>query len=108
MVLQRLMAYLIQLLLPTNDNQGRPFDQGMFAGTHAELVERFGGVTAYLRAPARGLWQTDTGVDRDDIVILEVMAETLDRGWWADYRERLRHRFGQDELVARALSMERL
>jgi hypothetical protein len=75
----------------------------------AELTERFGGLTAYTRAPAQGLWAEDGGPPaRDDIVVHEVMAETLDRAWWAGYRRTLEQRFAQDELVVRAHSVERL
>jgi hypothetical protein len=30
---------------------------------------------------------------RDDIVIYEVMADSLDRPWWANYRQGLERRF---------------
>lgn len=102
------MAYLVQLLLPVKDNDGRPFDDEVFAATRGELVERFGGVTAYLRAPARGLWKGTGGVDHDDIVILEVMTDDLNRAWWTRYRDQVRIRFRQDELVVRALPIELL
>ena len=102
------MAYLIQLLLPLQDNDGRPFGEEVLGPTRRELIDHFGGVTAYLRAPARGLWQGDDGLDRDDIVIFEVMVDELDRPWWAQYRERVRQRFRQDELVVRAMSMDLL
>ena len=45
---------------------------------------------------------------RDEIVVLEVMAETLDREWWRDYRGELERRFRQDEVVIRASEVERL
>lgn len=103
------MAYLVQLLLPLNDNDGKPFEHDLFAATRFELTVRFGGVTTYMRAPARGLWQNDAGrIDRDDIVIFEAMIEELDREWWHSYRESLRKRFEQDELVVRFLPMETL
>ncbi len=101
--------HLIQLLLPLYDNEGRRFERAEFDGVQDELTERFGGVTAYLRSPARGAWKEDDGdVARDDIVIFEVMAERLDREWWRGYRERLARRFRQEELVVRALGIERL
>ena len=101
------MSYLVQLLLPLNDQEGRPFEHDLFAATRFELTVRFGGVTTYMRAPARGLWQNDTGrIDRDDIVIFEVMVGELERDWWRRYRESLRQRFAQDELVVRVLPME--
>ena len=40
---------------------------------------------------------------RDDIVIFEVMTDTLDRGWWTAFRKHLEERFRQDTLIVRAL-----
>lgn len=101
--------YLVQLLLPLYDNEGRPLPRARFTEVAEELTARFGGVTAYLRSPARGVWRDDEGdVAHDDIVIHEVMVETLERAWWAGYRERLRARFAQEELVIRAHPLERL
>ena len=52
---------------------------------------------------------TDDGeVARDDVVILEVMAPELDRGWWSAYRRRLEGRFRQDAVVIRATRVELL
>lgn len=93
----------MQILLPIADNDGRRFPEQVFAATRAELTERFGGLTAHMRAPARGLWKTGDGdVDRDDIVILEVMVDALDREWWRGYRAALEARFRQDVIVIRA------
>jgi len=101
------MAHLVQLLLPLADNAGRRFDEQKFAAVRRELTHRFGGVTAYMRAPATGLWKNDTGdVDRDDVVIVEVMVETLDRQYWRSYREQLEASFDQQALVCRAIAIE--
>jgi hypothetical protein len=99
------MTYLIQILLPLYDNDGNPFDPREYLHLRTELADRFGGVTAYTRAPARGVWKDDaTGeTQRDDIVIFEVMTDTLDRAWWADFRKNLEGRFRQDTLIVRAL-----
>lgn len=101
--------YLVQLLLPIRDNESRPFEGDLHGQTRRELLERFGGVTAYQRAPAHGLWASPDGeVARDEVVIFEVMVGTLDRSWWAEYRRVLEGRFRQDALVIRALPHERL
>ena len=101
--------HLVQILLPVRDNEGRAFGRDAFARVREELTDRFGGVTAHLRSPAEGAWRDPGGgVDRDDVVILEVMAEALDRAWWAEYRAGLEARFRQDEVVVRATAMERL
>jgi hypothetical protein len=103
-------AYLVQLVLPLRDNEGRAFTNDAHGMTRRELLDRFGGVTAYQRAPALGLWQDGDGeVARDEVVIFEVLIEgALDRGWWAGYREVLRQRFRQDALLVRALPAETL
>jgi hypothetical protein len=103
------MSFLIQILLPTFDSRGRRFDDGLFARTRAELIEGFGGVTAYLRAPASGAWVAPDGnVERDEVVMVEVVADEVDSAWWRDYLAALRARFGQDEILARALPARRL
>jgi hypothetical protein len=42
------------------------------------------------------------------VVIVEVMADELDRAWWAGYRRVLESRFRQDEILIRATPRERL
>lgn len=101
--------YLIQLLLPLYDNDNQAFPGQLFNEVGETLVARFGGLTAFTRAPATGLWKEGgERTERDDVVVYEVMAETLDRAWWGDYRGRLEARFKQDELVVRAWPIEQL
>lgn len=100
-------GWLVQILLPLYDNDGARFGEEPFARTRGELLDRFGGVTAYQRAPAKGLWKTDDGeVARDDVAVFEVMAADLDRGWWEGYRRELERRFRQDTILIRALMHE--
>lgn len=100
-------ARLIQILLPVYDNNGTPFGPDPYAITRRELTDTFRGLTAHLRAPARGVWKTNEGEEaRDDIVIFEVMAEELDQGWWTAYRKKLEQRFQQDVVVIRATAVE--
>jgi hypothetical protein len=102
-------GWLIQILLPLYDNDGRAFGAEPFTQTRTELVDRFGGLTAHQRAPARGLWTTPEGeVARDDVAVFEVMAAELDRPWWTAYRRELEQRFRQDSIAIRALVHERL
>ncbi|QCO67365.1 hypothetical protein E5843_05430 [Luteimonas yindakuii] len=101
--------HLVQLFLPLYDNADQAFPKALFDGVRAELTERFGGVTAFVRAPAVGAWEDDSGtVQRDDVVLMEVMADHIDHGWWAAYREDLQQRFRQDEVLVRAIRVERL
>jgi hypothetical protein len=99
---------LVQLILPLYDNDGKAIDAQLFREVRQALLERFGGVTAFTRAPAQGLWQDGAGVQRDDVLLYEVMVDELDRGWWAAYRRELEGKFRQQELVVRAHPIERL
>jgi hypothetical protein len=99
--------HLVQLLLPLYDNAGQPFDQTPFASVREELTQRFGGVTAYMRSPATGLWKKEAGsVDRDEVVTVEVMVENLDRDWWRQYCRELAGSFRQECLIVRAIAIE--
>jgi hypothetical protein len=94
--------HLVQLLLPLYSNAGMQFDQKLYTEVRNELVSRFGGITAYTRAPVHGLWQESDEVFRDDLIIYEIMVETLEEEWWRGYRMILENRFQQQSLVVRA------
>jgi hypothetical protein len=101
--------HLVQLLLPLYDKGGERFPDAPFVQVMDELTDRYGGVTAYSRSPAEGAWRESAGaVEKDEVVMFEVMVDHLDRDWWSRYRGVLEQRFAQDELVVRATAMERL
>ena len=91
------MSSLVQFLLPVYDER-----------VARELTDRFGGLTAYARSPARGLWEDDGTVKRDDIIVYEVMVDELDADWWSAYRKSLEQRFDQKEVVVRAWDIRRI
>jgi hypothetical protein len=99
-------GYLIQLLLPLSDNQGQPYEHTLFKDINAFLTEKFGGVTAFSRSPAKGTWINDGKAEQDDVIVIEVMAETLDRDWWLTFRQRLEITMGQAEIVVRSHAIE--
>lgn len=101
-------GHLVQLLLPTRDNVGEAFPPEAFELVSRQLTERFGGMTAYSRAPAEGRWKQDADTEHDDIVVIEVMDERLDRAWWSAYRRELEDRFRQDVVIVRAQIIELL
>ena len=95
--------HLVQVLVPLYDNDGRRFPSAEFARIRRELTDRFGGVTAYTRAPAQGVWEDEEGrTHHDDVIVMEVMVEKLDQRWWSAYRAELGERFRQESLVVRA------
>ncbi len=100
--------FLVEILLPLYDNEGRGFGAEEFDRVSEELAGRFGGVTAFRRAPGEGVWRAGGGESRDRVVVFEVMSQGLDRAWWRGYREKLERRFRQEKVVARATEFEEL
>jgi hypothetical protein len=101
--------HLVQLLLPLHDNQRQPFPAEYFNLVRADLTRQFGGVTAFIRAPAVGLWKEGSApVNRDDVIMFEVIVDNLDRRWWASYRVELQNKFRQEDLLVWACEIIRL
>jgi hypothetical protein len=100
--------HILQFLLPLRDNERRPFARADFEQVRSELTERFGGVTAFLQAPASGAWKEEGETVHDEMVLFEVMVESLNRAWWSGYRAELERRFRQERIVMRALGAELL
>ncbi|HXR01559.1 MAG TPA: hypothetical protein VN798_14305, partial [Pseudomonas sp.] len=74
----------------------------LFVTVRHELVARFGGMTAFTRTPAQGVWEaSERNKRQDDLIIYEVMVEQVERSWWQTYKQMLERRFAQDELVIR-------
>jgi hypothetical protein len=98
-----LTMMLIQLLLPSTGSGDDAALRQAIAETRSELVERFGGVTAFVRSPARGAWRSPQGdVEHDDVVMVEVIAREFDRAWWREYAAVLEQRFSQQSVMIRA------
>ena len=99
---------LVQILLPTQTRNGAAVAPEQFARVRVELTEQFGGVTAYTRSPATGLWkrEEDDAIERDQVIMVEVVVDEFDPAWWAAYRAQLESRFDQEVVHARALAMD--
>jgi len=100
--------HLIEIFLPLHDNQGSPFGPELLDRVRDDLTERFGGVTAFTRSPAQGTYDSGDDIQNDDIVVVEVMTEQLDRKWWASYREKLEQDLSQKEIFIREMAISRL
>lgn len=100
--------HLVEIFLPLYDNEGRRFGAGEFDRVSEELAARFGGVTAFRRSPAEGVWREGGEESRDRLVIFEVMTGEVERAWWRQYREDLERRFRQEKIVVRATEFDEL
>jgi hypothetical protein len=100
--------HLVQLLLPIVRTAEASTTKS-YRALRAELIERFGGVTAYTRSPASGAWVEDGDhVVHDDVIIVEVMVEQLDRTWWRSLAARLESQLDQQSIVIRSSRIELL
>lgn len=101
--------HLIQLLLPLHDNHKQAFPRAYFNRVREDLTNRFGGVTAFVRSPAVGLWkESSDDINRDEVIMFEVLTEQLDKDWWASYRKELQDKFRQEELLIWASDITKL
>jgi hypothetical protein len=101
--------YLVQILLPEYDQDGTPLLRETYEEIQEELVSKFGGLTAYTRSPAEGIWNPDSKARQlDEIIMIEVMVTELDRLWWANFRQKLEAKLRQESVVIRSIAMERL
>ena len=100
--------HLVEIFLPARDNEKRPFDARKFTGVRQNLIDRFGGVTSFSRAPAQGMNDSGGEIQHDDIIIMEVMTSELEPDWWASFRSSLEKDFSQDEILIRATEVRKL
>jgi len=93
--------HVVEVFLPLDTSKGVPIPMETIEGLVAGLADRFGGATAFTRDLAEGLWKTPTSMERDRIIIAEVLVEHVDEGWWQAYRRRLEQEFEQDRILIR-------
>ena len=108
-LLRIIRMHLIHVLLPLQDNHRRHFEPQQFQAVRKELTEKFGGVTAFVRSPAVGIWkEDDQSISRDEVIMFEVLSDQLNESWWRDYREKLEADFRQDEILIWAVEVRKL
>jgi hypothetical protein len=98
--------YVVKIFLPT----GAPALEAELTKLRKTLTHKFGGFTAFTRAPAQGAWQaSDTGrVEHDELIVVEVMTQQIDGAWWRQLRESLEAALKQKEILVRAHAAEQL
>jgi hypothetical protein len=101
--------HLIQIFLPVRDHNDVAFPKENYSRIREALTQKFGGLTAYTRAPAEGLWRDErNAAHRDDIVIFEVMTAELHESWWKEYKQQLENAFSQDKIIIRVQNVRTL
>ena len=98
--------HLIEIFLPLNTNDGTPQPVQIFRRTREQFADQFGGETAFTRNSAKGVCLLEDNERlEDDIIVYDVMAETVDRLWWQSYKRDLAERFQQEEILIRATAV---
>lgn len=92
----------IEVFIPLHDQDGIPFPGYLYQHICKQIIKDFGGVTAYTRAPAIGIWEDREHQEvKDDIVIFEIMVSEIDYSYWRQFKKKLVVQFGQKELIIR-------
>jgi CRISPR/Cas system-associated protein Cas10 (large subunit of type III CRISPR-Cas system) len=100
------LVHLIEIFLPLNSNDGTPQSSDEFRRVREQLVDRWGGVTAFTRAPAKGVClQNGNQRAEDEIVVFEVMVKRVDKLWWLSYKRDLETQFSQQEILIRVTAV---
>jgi hypothetical protein len=92
---------IVEVFLPLETGCGHRIGAEVIKGIINGLADCFGGATAFTRSPADGLWKHGSSLEKDRIVIIEVMVREVDDAWWSGYRRRLEEEFEQDEVMIR-------
>ena len=95
--------FLIEILIPLRDSDGSAFPANPYERLAQLLTNRFGGVTGLFRSPAQGRWRKEGATEHDDIVVLEVLADAIDRAWWSNLRRDLMRELRQDDIELSAV-----
>ena len=100
---------LVEIFLPVRSSAGQSAADEAFGDLRRLLTDRFGGLTAFTRSPAQGVWiDPSKRVVHDDIVVVEVITDYIDRTWWSALRKRLEQRLHQTSILIRASEIETL
>lgn len=96
------IARRYEIYLPVRYNDGTEIESEKFDQMERELVERFGGVTSVQRQfPLQGIWKEEQQIYLDLIVIFTVLdlSGTAVHDFFIPYKEELKHRFKQEEIL---------
>ncbi len=92
----------IEVFIPLYDKEGNRFSDHLYQSVSKQLIKNFGGITAYIRSPAVGIWENSDGMQiKDDHVIYEIMVSEIDHSYWKQFKKKLELQFAQKELIIR-------
>jgi hypothetical protein len=98
---------LVQILIPLTTGEGA-IEKQWFEALMNELTDRFGGATSFKQSPGQGHWDSGEDIERESIVLIEVMSDRLDEAYWTELKARLEQQLTQDEILIRAIPVSQL
>lgn len=98
---------LIQIFIPHVQKQDQ-HELKKYSDIRNRLIEEFGGLTEYDKAPASGFWEKNATepIVCDQMIIYEVQCEEVDMAWWTELRRYLEKIFDQDHILIRAQTIQ--
>lgn len=98
----------IQIYVPLFDNDGTEFSEEPFLNTQEELAEKFGGLSSQ-ESLISGIWRESGHVYHDKLRCLFVLVDNTEanRRFLRDYKETLKKRFRQLEILMLGTPIER-
>ncbi|QDW26287.1 inorganic diphosphatase [Pedobacter sp. KBS0701] len=93
---------LIQLFLPLTNS--RSADQKLKA-LEQKLIKNFGGLSIYAQNPVLGSWREKGQLEKDKMMVFEVMVPLVDQKFWKKLKTSLEKQFRQKEILIRSLDI---
>jgi len=93
---------LIQLFLPLTNS--RSADKKLKA-LEQKLIKNFGGLSIYAQNPVFGSWREKGQLEKDKMMVFEVIVSVLDQEFWKELKSSLKKQFRQKEILIRSLDI---
>jgi inorganic pyrophosphatase len=93
------VAIRLELLVPETDAEGIKFPKRYYRDLEKELIEQFGGLTAYQRTPVKGMWQDKGNFTQQSMFIYELLLPKIEQAYWQRLKQKLEKKFGQKEIL---------
>ena len=93
--------HIVNIYLPQVNNAGLAFNEDIYLSIRKELIQKFGGLTQYDQVPAIGYWKenADKPISQDLVIHYEVICNTINKKYWAGFRQRLEMTFQQTQIL---------
>ncbi|MBO9675756.1 MAG: inorganic diphosphatase [Sphingobacteriaceae bacterium] len=93
---------LIQLFLPLTKS---PSSDKKLKALEQKLIENFGGLSVYAQNPVSGSWREKGQLEKDEMMVFEVMVAVFEEKFWKTLKTSLEKQFRQKEILIRVLDI---